>query len=122
MDSGYARSKYKFRDARVTISQADWRLMAWLKSNFGGCISKTHSTNRQCWSWLVGSRAATEIMTRIRPYLIVKGEQADIALAYRATMTPGRKPIAIEVVKLRDELKQQLQHIKRNPPNQEQVQ
>jgi hypothetical protein len=107
IESGRKRS-HPFRDVRVIISQSDVRLMAWLQSIWGGAVSQHKGVNRPCYNWAIGGRRVEVILARIRQYLIVKPEQADIGMAYRATMTRSTRRLSPEVIEQRKLLREQM--------------
>lgn len=78
---------------RMSVSNTDARLMLWLRSNFCGTVTPVESQGPNCkpsFIWTVGTRHGELLLKRIRPYLIMKGEQADIALEFRKTIRFGR--------------------------------
>jgi len=73
----------------VNIGQKDMRPLIWLKSNFNGRIQQNPKPTGQPFAfWILTDKNAEEFLKLIRPYLILKGEQVDVALAYRATVKP----------------------------------
>lgn len=83
-----AFSKNKSRNwshfAAVIVVNTSAVLMDWLAS-LGGSV-KAHNRNRPahwkpCWSWNIHGENAVRLLTAIRPYMRIKGQQADIALA-----------------------------------------
>jgi len=84
--------KYKLRggqyQVRVTVTNTDPRMALWLQARFGGTITPGRSKvgHRPTTRWLVHTQKAAAMIALIRPYLITKGEQADVALAFRATL------------------------------------
>jgi hypothetical protein len=82
----------------VIVSQAGVDLppvIAKLHELYGGNVSKQHpqpGRRQPMWHWQVVGAAAGSVLKQIRPHLVGKTEQADVALAYRATVgPPGRK-------------------------------
>lgn len=126
---GYNYGKSTFYRARLAIGQADVRLVNWLKTNFGGTLAvhihpdQNRVSKRAVYYWSIEGQGMEEILKRIRQYLIVKVEQADLIMAMRQTMTfKSRRKVPQEVLDKRADIKKQLEHIKRNPPDQEMVQ
>ena len=79
---------------RVMVSNTDPRLLLWLKSKFGGCMSFSSRSPRneprykRIGKWLVACRQAEAVLLACLPYLIVKKDQAEVALAFQETITP----------------------------------
>lgn len=73
---------------RVCVTNTSRTLIDWLMTttNLGSVreLTKTAFTKRQAWGWSVCSRQAVELLRLVRPWLIVKGPQADIVLAIAA--------------------------------------
>lgn len=77
--------RYRFT---VEICNTDPRLSQWCKQLWGGVIVYRDMKNRRwknSYSWLVSERRAEAITKRCLPYFVIKREQAEVALAYRAT-------------------------------------
>ena len=75
--------------ASVTISQADpygGPLMRWFQERWGGNLrhkSETKTLANDAWEWCVASRQAYRFLDDIRPWLKIKGSNADNALIIR---------------------------------------
>lgn len=75
----------------VMITNTDANLINWLHEKLGGNVWTRTRTGKYktVYRWDVrGGRSAIEFLSRIRPYLIVKAKQADIAMRWK----PGMKP------------------------------
>lgn len=73
---------------RIEVVNSDPRVCVWLKERYGGSVyQKKHygGSRHIVYSWIVVSSTAGEFITAIYPYLVIKKEQADIALAYLKT-------------------------------------
>jgi len=59
-----------------------------LHAMFGGSlVDKTGSQKRRrIFEWRVFATRAGTILKELRPYMVIKGEQADIAIAFAATI------------------------------------
>jgi len=73
---------------RVEVVNTDPRICLWLKERFDGRVYQHPRTNgrRMLYKWTVASAAAGTFLKAICPYMILKKEQAEIALAYQQTM------------------------------------
>jgi len=79
----------------VKIGQVVEEPLIKLQKLFGGSIAKTarHKTKtnwHQIRNWEIQGPAAETFLIKVRPYLIVKAQQADIALQYRLTVNKGK--------------------------------
>jgi hypothetical protein len=79
----------------LAVGNTDPRMPLRLRELFGGnVVNKTRQQKRRpVFEWRVFSSKAGRIIAQLRPYLVIKGEQADIALAFAATLkaTRGRQ-------------------------------
>lgn len=92
---GNKTSSRRVMYVEVTITNTDVRLVEWLGRTFGGSVvpqrkSQTRPNWSSCFAWSVASRHATALLQRLLPLFIIKREQAEIALAFQATILPGR--------------------------------
>lgn len=109
---------------RLGIANTDWRVMCWLKENFGGRIDKKKkvvSYHRDSWMWGAGCKDVTRILKAILPYMIIKGEQAKLGLELRARIENywkrGRNATASEKAldyACRDELCEKIRFLNRH--------
>lgn len=111
-----ARKIYYNCNLHVFISNTDIRLMNHFKSLFGGSIHVgNHKTNnhRTCYKWCVAAKKAEAILKGCLPYFIIKREQAEVALAFRATIiTNNSNPISDSVKEQRHEFARELSALK----------
>lgn len=73
----------------VTVTNADPRLPQWLQMVFGGSVTlrkKQRVHHAPCFVWNVAARHAAALLERALPYFISKRDQAEIALAFQATI------------------------------------
>lgn len=72
--------------AHVSVAQCDIRLPIWLKERFGGYVSSLgipKGGRKQAYSWsMTGTKQCLPFLEIIRPYLLLKTQQADIAIAF----------------------------------------
>lgn len=92
--------------AKVTMTHE--AIIHWLKATFGGRIAKRTPTNPK-WSpsytWLLEARAAVDFIRAVRPYLRVKGPQADLLIEYGATIPMPGQNISINVKRERERIR-----------------
>lgn len=78
----------------LTVVQKHPEPLERLRDAFGGNLdwqrgSGPRGTDR--WRWRVASGTALDVLQRIRPFLIAKRDEADIAIAYQMEQQQGRK-------------------------------
>lgn len=113
------RAEYEY--VNLGIANTDPRLHEWLVSRFGGKVyvqvrngkAKKAVERGHLWKpayrWNVACVHACDLLERARPYFILKGEQADIALALQRTKRMfGVKGMPNEVIEERTKLRAQL--------------
>ena len=98
----------------VTVATCDPRMAEWLATIVGGGTVHVDKSRRPGWkpriTWTLTGRNVAAFLAPIRPYLVLKGEQADVALALRR-LSQGRwqgRRLAAGVVEEREALKQQI--------------
>lgn len=90
---GYLGIVYNTRGefyAVLTVSNVAYEPIARLKELFGGdvrAITPKSARAMPNWRYKAASDRLEEILTRIRPYLLVKGDQADALLEFRKLVT-----------------------------------
>ena len=83
---GYYRNRKRYAPV-VSISNTDARIIAWLHARLGGVIepgSKKRPSHWKClWEWRLRSKnQIIAFLSEIRPFLRIKGEQADLLLSH----------------------------------------
>jgi len=76
----------------VDVGQVDRRPLDALKTRFGGTVQRQarHSYGqRDLWYWKVSARSALPFLEAVLPHLIVKREQAELALAFQRRRLQG---------------------------------
>lgn len=106
------------RNLRIQLCNTDPRLILWAKEIFGGTVtkeekSKKSSNWRNIFRWHVTSKQAELLLKAIAPYLILKKEQAEVALAYRLTIGKQWEKVPSETKLKRVELSDELSRLKR---------
>lgn len=104
---------------RLVIINTDLRLMSWLVELFDGAISATENKRnpqyKTRYSWQIHGNRCEALLQALRPYLRLKGEQADVVLRFRDLGKHrgggnglGPVPLSEELVTEREKLKQQI--------------
>jgi len=110
--SGRVR-RNRFYTVCVIVGQAEKPLIDWLLDKFGGSYALgVNKGYRRMHYWKLGSQALDYVLVRCMPYFIVKGEQAKIALEYRATVTDRTITLPQELIDRREELRARLHQLK----------
>lgn len=109
----------------LIVANTDPRLICWLNDTFGGYSTYSHSTNsrlaqksgvvkrKTCFSWRQHEERAAEIIRHILPHLIMKRDQAEVALAYRDIRKMGSKgrKLTAEDLAIREEMRQKMRSL-----------
>jgi hypothetical protein len=114
---------------KIVIGNTDFRLMVWLKSSFGGFINRSTKTEkhklskRQMYYWHVGSAMAEDVTRRCLPYLIMKKEQGELVLQFRATFKDYHDTTRLigNIESDRENFKNQLHELKRKSVAEEDI-
>jgi len=72
-------------EMRVLVGNTKEWLCQWLKMQFGGSVSvwKSQKPNwNPCYVWQLRGQKASEFLGTIKPFLQLKGEQADLAIQF----------------------------------------
>jgi len=99
----------------VTVSNTDPRMLLRLRAIFGvGSVRVANRSGkrRRIFEWTVHTRQAVIVLEAVRPHLVVKGEQADIALAIMATIRHSGHSVDAPTANLRTELAARLRVLK----------
>lgn len=97
---------------KVFVTNTDGRMLDWLKNNFGGHVrihhkrvgntNKQKSTWKDSWNWIKLGGNASKFLNEIYPYLVIKKQQAKIAILFCDTMTQGgRNTVTKKLLKTR---------------------
>lgn len=88
----------------ISIGNTHRGVLQWILEHFGGRL--THNAeqyterNQRTWRWRASSNEAYEILIVILPYLIVKKDQAQVAIEFRERQVTfnahGHNPITAE--------------------------
>jgi hypothetical protein len=88
-----------------------------LKERFGGSIvfTERNGTHRSLHEWLSGSMLAYEAIKALRPWLIVKAAEADLAIEYQEVLLARgtrRSPLSAEEQEKRESLYRRMRDLK----------
>jgi hypothetical protein len=115
----------------VIVSNSDPRLIVWSKQTFGGFITNQKdprirkTSKRVLYGWRTSTRDSRWVLEHCLPYLIIKREQAEIALAMFDTFADKKysrwNPMPDEVRARRDSLVVSIREMKKTVPTLEQI-
>jgi hypothetical protein len=77
---------------RVIVGQDDVRPLQFLQARWGGALSArcVRANGKRSHNWIVHASGAAGLLNDVRPFLVLKAEQADVALAFqRSVFQPG---------------------------------
>lgn len=107
-------SKFEQYALYISVGNTDIRMPQRLAEMFGGnVINKTRQQERRpVYEWRIFSANAVKVLKMLRPYLVIKGEQADIAIEFGKTLarTGGH---SAEVRAAREQMKARIAVLKR---------
>lgn len=83
-------------ELRLTVTNTDVRLMAWMKEKFAGYVNNKHSSPKdrrwkECYEWKLCSNKAAAVLEACLPYFIIKRDQAEVALAHQRLVASVKK-------------------------------
>jgi len=102
----------------VIVVQKDRKITDWLHGNFGGSLDYAKgsgfSTQKKYHRWVLRSNQAFKLLKGIKPYLILKKEQALIGIELQKQLNLRKtREIPEEDLRKREKLYQKLKAIKR---------
>lgn len=102
----------------VRMNMTDPRPLLEMQKEFGGSFHwgspRKNPIHRSISTWNVSSQLALTFLERIRPWLIVKAEEADLAIEFQRAMVTGypRKAIPANELRRREEIRRKLIELK----------
>lgn len=91
----------------LSVGNNSFELITWLKDNFGGNITEyVREDKRTYWRWATSEKKTLRnILKQTRPYLVIKKEQADLAISYseKCCQLSGRRGVPIWLKRRREE-------------------
>ena len=101
---------------RVVILNTDPRLPLWCKGTFGGSVlpggRPRKASHRPTFVWAVSARQAARVVRGCLPHLLLKREQAEVALAFYETIGRHGKPVSGEIIERRLDCRRLLSSLK----------
>lgn len=117
------------QNLRITITNTHEGVIRWVHATFGGNVwtyrrMPPGPRRSRAWKWTAGSTLAVHILRAMLPYLIVKREQAEVALAFQEHVSGylqqsygkgvrrGRPRMPQDVLQLRHAMAARLQELR----------
>lgn len=78
------RSNGKYINPILQVTNTRKELLDWIEERFGGCVyaNKERRPGRKLlWSWQVWGRSAQALLSLLLPFLVLKGEHAQLAIS-----------------------------------------
>lgn len=97
------KRKSPSHSVRVSLTNTDAQSVCDLLTLFGGHVSKVAKQaehHKQAWRWKISSRKATAFLALVEPYLVIKQEQAKVALEFQAGIGKSHGPVAVDLADL----------------------
>lgn len=94
---------------RVSASQTTVEPIEWLRQRWGGSvrIRKAKENRKTVWEWAITTQLALKFLTDVRPFLLVKREQADIAIEFQSRKFNGSRRLP-EVIAMEEDSRHKL--------------
>lgn len=106
------KSRSVSHSLNVRVSNTSDALIAWLLREVGGSVNRLSMKGRErpCYEWSLYGKNAVAFLEAVRPYLIVKRGQCDLALEFAALRRPAGFGLTLDptVVRRREELKERI--------------
>lgn len=73
---------------QIRIANTQIRLVEWIRDRVGGklyaqtYVTRIRGNRKQAWHWHLGGYEASAFLRLVRPYLVIKGDQVDLALEF----------------------------------------
>jgi len=98
---------------RLSVFNTDPRLPYRMQDLFGGnvYVSKRPLGHKPLHEWVLLSAKAADVLKKVYPYLVIKKEQADIALDF-AKIIGKRGPQKSEIMEKREDFKKKMHVVK----------
>lgn len=102
---------------KVQVAVVDKPLTDWLHEHWGGTVRVRKPSGkmlRESYEWTISAASAGSMLDEIKDYLVIKSEQAEIALDFQARkVMRGKGVLTEEELAVRARLAQELRDLKR---------
>lgn len=121
-----ASTKYNFSyQLRLIVTNTDYRMLKWLKDTigYGNVAERKRSKYKPNWSnvyvYAITANKAKDLLKAVYPYLVIKREQADIAIEFTKTILAqknniyGCEGMKAEILQKRQDFKSRINFLNR---------
>jgi hypothetical protein len=121
IDTSLGQLKQRRFNLRIEVKQVDPHPLNVFAERFGGTVRRQRRNNlnpnwRDTVEWTASSSRAVEALRAMRPWLIVKGPQADVAFQFQDVIDnrgiASRVPLSDEELKIRQDLADEITRLK----------
>lgn len=115
------RRKSPCHTLQLTVGNYDSRLTAWLQEQYGGFVTVYKGHHKHTfYQWHVSGLLAQIVLERVRPWMIVKRTQADVAIEFQRERAPQNggsgKVLSDALVNYREQCRLRLKALKTEFP------
>lgn len=113
--SRHGKAKREYLSAWLTVTSSDPRLIAWFHERWGGTVTADYHKRAgqlvvQTVVWT--GNGAAQVLRDVLPWLLLKREQAGLALNFVATYQQGKR-LTADVVDFRNESRESMRALNR---------
>lgn len=86
------RKNWHHADVHISIANTNYNLMEFMSKHFGGRVNSEEPkklSKKKIYRWKTYSNKAIVFLKLVRPYMILKAEQADLAIEYQQKRSPN---------------------------------
>ena len=121
IDNSVGRRKQRRFNLRIEVKQVDPHPLNLFAERFGGTVRRVRRNNpnpnwRETVEWTASSERAVEALKAMRPWLIVKGSQADVAFRFQEVLDSRELrstiPLSAEERKVREDFAAEITRLK----------
>ncbi|MGB2841064.1 MAG: hypothetical protein WBC40_01080 [Halobacteriota archaeon] len=94
----------------MMVSNTEKKLPNWCKAHFGGSVHTSRNDVRpgrkKLYQWVIGTHDSAKLLEKIKPYLIIKRDQAELGLEFYEKCIkrhPSGKRVPLWLAKQREE-------------------
>lgn len=98
---------------RMSAHQLNPKPLQLLAKTFGGTIRRTKGDTRDIFEWAISSKQAYDAIVALRPYLIVKADEAGVAMRFQESLHNNRRALTDDDKSIRNGFYLLLRELKR---------
>lgn len=85
----------KWVSLKLQMSNLNWDVVSLFKKVFGGYAFEGRNNGKAFYHWGITSHKASSCLSRLEPYLIIKKEQAQLAIQFQTLKRPRYKSVSL---------------------------